>query len=130
METGITHHCRELKKSIKFLITYTGRTTYDRNEVYTLRRKCFAYVHGHSAGGTNPSLVEILHFGKVVICFDCPYNRASTFEEGIYFKSVEELKDIVESEVQVADFNGDDLYEKVLLEYNWQRIANGYFKYI
>ena len=45
----------------------------------------YVYVHGHSAGGTNPSLVEMMHFEKPIIAFDCVYNRATMEDKGQYF---------------------------------------------
>ena len=50
-----------------------------------------AYVHGHSAGGTNPSLVEMMHFAKPVVAFDCPYNRATMENKAMYFKTATDL---------------------------------------
>jgi hypothetical protein len=34
---------------------------YDQEELNCLRGHCSVYVHGHSAGGTNPALVEAMH---------------------------------------------------------------------
>ncbi|WP_252371300.1 DUF1972 domain-containing protein, partial [Escherichia coli] len=35
---------------------------YELEKLYVLRETCCGYIHGHSAGGTNPSLVEAMHF--------------------------------------------------------------------
>jgi len=59
---------------------------YDVNTLFEIRRQCSFYVHGHSAGGTNPSLVEMMHFGKTIFAFDCNYNRASTEDTAQFFK--------------------------------------------
>ena len=64
---------------------------YDQNLLYTLRHEACAYVHGHSAGGTNPSLVEMMHFGIPVIAFDCNFNRYTTDGEAFYFGSADDL---------------------------------------
>ena len=48
---------------------------YDLGKLKTLRSRALFYIHGHSAGGTNPSLVEAMHFGKPVLAFDCNFNR-------------------------------------------------------
>ena len=37
---------------------------YDQSEIQRLRSNCSFYIHGHSAGGTNPSLVEMMFYGK------------------------------------------------------------------
>ncbi len=65
---------------------------YDIETLFFLRSNCSAYIHGHSAGGTNPSLVEMMHFGKPIIAFDCKYNRCSMSNAGYYFKNAEHLQ--------------------------------------
>ena len=68
-----------------------SKPIYDQNLLYTLRHQACAYVHGHSAGGTNPSLVEMMHFGIPVIAFDCNFNRYTTDDEALYFGSADDL---------------------------------------
>ena len=54
-------YAKDLKEKYrKYANIFLVGPTYDKNVIYTLRKNCLAYVHGHSAGGTNPSLVEIL----------------------------------------------------------------------
>jgi len=65
--------------------------TYDEDVLYTLRRNAVVYLHGHSAGGTNPSLVEMMHFGIPILAFDCVFNRYTTFEQAMYFSSASGL---------------------------------------
>jgi len=48
---------------------------YDTTQLQSLRLHAAAYVHGHSVGGTNPSLLEALACGNWVIAHDNPYNR-------------------------------------------------------
>ncbi|MCL1037496.1 DUF1972 domain-containing protein [Shewanella submarina] len=64
---------------------------YDTLELYKYRSGCKGYVHGHSAGGTNPSLVEAMHIGKPIFSFDCNFNRYSTNNEAIYFSNSDDL---------------------------------------
>ena len=47
---------------------------YDINKLFKLRGEAKAYVHGHSAGGTNPSLVEAMYFSIPIFAFDCNFN--------------------------------------------------------
>lgn len=65
---------------------------YDLETLFELRANCYGYIHGHSAGGTNPSLVEIMHFSKPVFAFDCSFNRYSTNNRGFYFKDTHDLQ--------------------------------------
>lgn len=59
---------------------------YDGATVQALRYHARAYVHGHTVGGTNPSLVEALWAGNAVIAHDNVYNRWTAGEAGLFFK--------------------------------------------
>jgi glycosyltransferase involved in cell wall biosynthesis len=93
--------------------------------LYKLRSECMAYVHGHSAGGTNPSLVEIMHFGVPILAFDCAFNRETLHHNGFFFSTSNDLKDgalgsymanqITEKHMDVAREN-----------YTWQVISRRY----
>jgi rhamnosyltransferase len=48
---------------------------YDLGVKTMLRWHCAAYLHGHMVGGTNPSLLEALSAGNVVIGADVEFNR-------------------------------------------------------
>jgi glycosyltransferase involved in cell wall biosynthesis len=69
---------------------------YDRRELDVLRSCASVYVHGHSAGGTNPSLVEAMHLQLPILAFDVNFNRATTQEAAFYFRSAEELCRLIE----------------------------------
>lgn len=68
---------------------------YDQTKLDEIRANCFLYIHGHSAGGTNPSLVEAMYLGLPVLAYDCPYNRATMESEGIYFKNAMEIDEVL-----------------------------------
>lgn len=97
---------------------------YDLDVLYTLRNRCACYVHGHSAGGTNPSLVEAMFFGKPIFAYDVIYNRETTGNQAYYFKSNEQLQKLLCGRKR----SGDVL--KVLAEqtYTWKHIARLYEK--
>jgi rhamnosyltransferase len=58
---------------------------YDRRLLTWLRCGCRAYIHGHSVGGTNPSLLEAMSVGNVVIAHDNVFNRDVCIEAALYF---------------------------------------------
>jgi glycosyltransferase involved in cell wall biosynthesis len=58
---------------------------YDQRVVNALRNHCFAYLHGHQVGGTNPSLVEALAAGNAVIAHDNRFNRWVAGDAAAYF---------------------------------------------
>ena len=67
---------------------------YDPNELNLLRSNCKLYIHGHSVGGTNPSLVEAMNLGLPIIAYDVIFNRATTENSCEYFSSANELRPI------------------------------------
>ena len=67
-------------------IKYAG-SIYDKNFLDQLRYHCLCYFHGHSAGGTNPSLLEAMAASAFVCAHDNPFNRAVLGENGIFFKT-------------------------------------------
>jgi glycosyltransferase involved in cell wall biosynthesis len=64
---------------------------YEYQRINALRSNAALYVHGHSAGGTNPSLVEAMFFGLPIFAFDCIYNRYTTENQCVYWSSADEL---------------------------------------
>jgi len=68
---------------------------YDQEVLDELRGNCRLYVHGHSVGGTNPSLVEAMHLGLGCAVFDVNYNRETTENSALYFADKQELLDII-----------------------------------
>lgn len=99
---------------------------YDINILAKLRSNCSYYVHGHSAGGTNPSLVEMMHFGKTIICYDCAYNRASTDSKAAFFSDSTQLLKMVQSEE--FEENGKDMLLIAQSKYTWDVIKKQYFQ--
>ena len=60
---------------------------YDRDKLDIIRSNCTLYIHGHSAGGTNPSLVEAMYLGLPVFAFSSGYNEYTTENKALYFDS-------------------------------------------
>ena len=99
---------------------------YDLDILYSYRSQCVAYIHGHSAGGTNPSLVEAMHFGKNIIAFDCDFNRYTTENSAIYFSDTDTLSLILSSMDNLS--NGSYMKGLALRKYTWETISSQYHK--
>lgn len=95
---------------------------YDLDVLYTLRNNARYYVHGHSAGGTNPSLVEAMFFGRPIFAYDVVYNRETTLNKAYYFKDSCELAELIKRAVP----NGSELQSLAKKRYTWKRIAEQY----
>ena len=100
---------------------------YDVNKLFKLRGECKGYVHGHSAGGTNPSLVEAMHFEKPIFAFDCNFNRFSTEDRAVYFSSSEDLNDKL-AQVTITDLTviATDMKSIAERRYTWRVINKLY----
>ena len=69
---------------------------YDQQVLDELRSNCIAYVHGHSVGGTNPSLLEALATVRGhLLCHDNKYNREVAASEAGYFLDERQLADLL-----------------------------------
>jgi glycosyltransferase involved in cell wall biosynthesis len=84
------------------------------------------YIHGHSAGGTNPSLVEAMCLGLPVLAFDCIYNRATTEEGCMYWKDAKELQLLLTNPLEKYKDIGTLMLEKGQALYTWEKIALQY----
>ena len=96
---------------------------YDIEKLYVLRKNAEYYVHGHSAGGTNPSLVEMMHFGIPIITFDVNYNRYTTNNEAEYFKDGEHLEHLLKMPRKDC---GEAMRNYADKNYRWDIIAQKY----
>jgi glycosyltransferase involved in cell wall biosynthesis len=100
---------------------------YDQRELDVLRTNCTAYVHGHSAGGTNPSLVEAMYLGCAVIAFGVKYNITTTQRMASYFKDVNSLKQILERIDPISLKQNAEMMKQIAYKrYTWATIAARY----
>lgn len=72
--TGTTPYQRELQALASDRVRLVGGV-YDAPKLQSLRVHAAAYLHGHSVGGTNPSLLEALACGSLIVAHDNPFNR-------------------------------------------------------
>lgn len=96
---------------------------YQKNELDLVRRKCKAYIHTHTLCGTAPSLVEMIISRRPIISVDVPQNRFTLNNAGVFFKSYEELKEILESDLDLSKVLPK---QELLSKYDWQTIVNSY----
>jgi glycosyltransferase involved in cell wall biosynthesis len=108
-------------------IRFVG-TVYDSSSLQALRWHCRAYFHGHSAGGTNPSLLEALGCGNLIIAHDNPFNREVAGNGAKYFSFAREVPE------HVAEADQHDAFEntrrasqnRISEHYTWESITEQY----
>jgi len=100
---------------------------YEQELLDQLRSNCHVYIHGHSAGGTNPSLVEAMQLGLPVVSIDVGYNRATTHNQAIYFKDAQDLVRLIPRLSLTQLLNTGIRMKRLAQEhYQWSKIAGSY----
>ncbi|MDE7408708.1 MAG: DUF1972 domain-containing protein [Muribaculaceae bacterium] len=110
------------KKYSKFPNLKLLDAIYDLDVLYAIRSNARMYVHGHSAGGTNPSLVEAMFFGIPILAYDVVYNRETTEHQAYYFNNAENLI----KEIERTDLDGTSMKEIAERRYRWKNISDEY----
>ncbi len=86
------------------------------------------YLHGHSVGGTNPSLLRAIGAGTATVAFDVSFNREVLGNAGRYFTNSDDVARAVED--AEADPDGTSVRGNALrirsLDYNWDDVARRY----
>jgi glycosyltransferase involved in cell wall biosynthesis len=100
---------------------------YEQRELDLLRSNCGLYIHGHSAGGTNPSLVEAMFLGLPILAYDVAYNRCTMQQKGLYFRDCENLIGVL-NELTIPKLSDirKDMRNVASEFYTWEVIANKY----
>jgi len=100
---------------------------YDQQKLDILRGNALIYIHGHSAGGTNPSLVEAMYLGLPIIAFGVSYNRTTTEDKALYFKSSSDLRVLIES-IKIKELKeiGEEMKSIAKRRYTWPFITQKY----
>jgi len=102
---------------------------YDPEVVRALRFHSRAYLHGHTVGGTNPSLVEGMAAANPVIAHDNAYNRWVAGPKQRYFTTVNDLSAILDEVLQTPETlaeMADSSRARHLEEFTWEHVAGQY----
>ena len=99
---------------------------YDIVTLNVFRSNCSFYIHGHSAGGTNPSLVEAMFFGKPILAYDVIYNRETTENQCNYFTTVDDLVNLINKPNTLYKNNGQSMKNIAERNYTWEMISKSY----
>jgi len=103
--------------------------------VKELHCHCYAYIHGHSLGGTNPALLKALGYGNCVLALNTPFNREvlqgdSGVMYGLTFeRDVEDLRDkiqYIDDHPEVAAEYRARAPQRIREAYTWDHIADEY----
>ena len=112
-------------KRIKFI-----GALYDIDVLNNLRYYSNIYFHGHTVGGTNPSLLEAMSSQALVVAHDNQFNKGVLNKNALYFKTSEEVKNILNTvkkndNLQLIKNNFEAIEEK----FNWKIINEQYLHF-
>jgi glycosyltransferase involved in cell wall biosynthesis len=100
---------------------------YDIAKIKAIHRRARMYIHGHSAGGTNPVLVESMWARLPIACFDINFHRHTTNNLAFYFKNSEELENISMSVSKHSmDLCAGEMFNLANHSYSWNTIRSAY----
>ena len=106
---------------------------YDFKKLDSVRHFSKAYFHGHSVGGTNPSLLEAMAAGYFIFAHDNIFNRAVLKENAFYYPSADKVTEYLNridtiaegSKIQYTARN----IEVIRNEYSWESLIDKHEKY-
>lgn len=116
------------EKSVRFV-----GGIYDFKKLDTVRHFSLAYFHGHSVGGTNPSLLEAMAAGCFVLAHDNIFNRAVLKDNALYYPSAEKVTEYLDNVDVIAQkskttFTVNNI-EEIRNEYSWKHLVDEHEKY-
>jgi glycosyltransferase involved in cell wall biosynthesis len=102
---------------------------YNLEHLNNLRYFSKLYFHGHSVGGTNPSLLEAMASKALVIAHNNDFNKGILKENGIYFSNPSEVKNILESVKKIDNLQKvQNNYQAIIKDFNWEKINGQYLQ--
>ncbi len=112
-------------KKIQFL-----GAIYNQNHLDNLRYFSNLYFHGHTVGGTNPSLLEAMGSQALVIAHDNHFNKSVLENNAYYFNSPDEVKKIIDTIKKIDNLQFvKNNFEAIATKYNWNKINEEYLQF-
>lgn len=106
----------------------------DKQILKELYANCYAYLHGHEFGGTNPTLLKALAYGNCILALDTVFSREVLLNDkhGLYFsknpESVTEVIDFIDKNEPEAEKFRKISRERITSHYTWEKITDQYEK--
>ena len=102
---------------------------YNLEHLDNLRYFSNLYFHGHSVGGTNPSLLEAMASKALIIAHRNEFNSAILKENAFYFTDAKEVKKLIE-EIKKNDNLRliQNNFDAIAKDYNWNKINDEYLQ--
>ena len=98
-------------------------------KVQTLTAFCRLYFHGHSVGGTNPSLLDAMAAKAPIAIHNNVFNEAIIKGNALRFNDANDVFNIIQSNHLPDEIQIEDNYVKIASEFTWEKIVNHYEYY-
>lgn len=106
---------------------------YDFDKINSVRHYSYAYFHGHSVGGTNPSLLEAMAAECFILSHDNIFNRSVLGENAVYYGCTDDAMNIINNlESLVSAYKQDYIkknLEVIRTQYSWDNLVEEHEKY-
>jgi glycosyltransferase involved in cell wall biosynthesis len=103
---------------------------YNTNHLNNLRYYAHAYFHGHSVGGTNPSLLEAMSCRCKIIAHNNPFNKSVLQNKALFFTDPSDIKNHLNSYSNIKwQELVDENAHRIENEYSWKFINESYFSF-
>lgn len=105
---------------------------YDQSMLHSLKANACAYFHGHSVGGTNPSLLEAMAGKVLIVAHENAFNREVLGNDGLFFSSASDVKNIITQAVpeEKADAMITANFNKIAAAFNWETVISRYQEFM
>lgn len=106
---------------------------YDFDKLNSVRHFSYAYFHGHSVGGTNPSLLEAMASECFILSHNNVFNHSVLRDNAIYYQSTEDVTKLLNDIDNIvykykSDFISGNL-DVIRNEYSWEKLVDEHEKY-
>jgi glycosyltransferase involved in cell wall biosynthesis len=98
-------------------------------KVQSLTAFCKLYFHGHSVGGTNPSLLNAMAAKAPIAIHDNPFNKSLVKDNAICFSNAKDISEIVNSGNYSNETHILNNYLTIKNQFSWDQIINQYEQY-
>lgn len=113
-------------------IKFAG-SIYNLDKINSIRHYSYAYFHGHSVGGTNPSLLEAMATSCFILAHQNIFNKAVLKENALYFHSSEDIADILNRiDTIIEQHKAIFINQNITIinqEYSWKHLIDQHEKY-
>ena len=102
---------------------------YNQNHLDNLRYFSNLYFHGHSVGGTNPSLLEAMASNSLIIAHENIFNQSILENDAYYFSTSDEIQSYLSTiKKQYETLKISRNFEKIKRDFNWELINGKYLE--